>query len=617
MARKTLNQILKQNTFTGADVGKAILLNSVSFLESGKYAIDDNTLDIMINSIQTYSQRTVYQAYKDFATYLITFRNMAEGNSQQCWHGIEHILLLLAMAHQNQNRYIDYLEQPLVIKAADYSAYREKAEAEMYGAKYSLKDIEGLLIVAAIKAYKKKKELAPELDFLKNILAKYEKEPAEVIRHDTFVSLDNKTLIATYAKFHNVHNDMSSLLDFVLDKYNTDYDGEKILPTEKVSAASQAIIETLREIKDSSFTSKEAEKLLANLIRQEIHAAIGKVNRANMKIAYYLDNEGGATEPVEELIEKRNQMAQLFTDLSPATTEKTTKLDKLSEVLWADDGIADIKPVVAATELLEDTKEVRKAFPEVFMAAENLASKLTPASKAGKYSLKALEALGLDPSELLDLPAATEHIIADSYSKANKKDLTCRTKAIKGGVATAPEGKEPPKIPKWVLDFDILNLSTREDIFNKATTDKPQKTIDRDMVKVHIDQLIIPALRTMNGINAILDTYSNLLKVDLTPLKTDLSNIERRISAYNDLLYLLYMEADNTLCADTKKTYTIIEQQKATIKDTFPTINPADYRLDPKMVKALEAKLENLPIKECVNNKYFGQFLTGGGIIIE
>ena len=612
MARKTLNQILKQNTFTGADVGKAILFNAVSFLKTGKYAIDDNSLDIMIGSLQTYSQRTVYQAYKSFATYLTTFYNMAEGNVQQFYHGMEHTLLLLSLARDNHNRYMDYIEQPLVITAADYNTYREKAEAEIYGAKYSLKDMKSLLIVAAIKTYQKKKELAPELAALKDILAKYEKEPATRTCYNSLATLKDKDVISIYAEAHNVNKDMETLSHFVLDKYNTDYNGEQILSETKIAAAKSEIYEALKEAKDSPHPTKQIERLLANLIREEVAHILIKMDRANKMLAYNSDGKGHTTLPIEKIEENRERLGHLFFDKFCQKAEiQTTKLEKLLTDLWPD---VNDRAIERATELLGDTDAARKDFPEVFIAADELIAKLAPANK---FSIKALAALGLDPEELLDLPAKIECTIADRYNKPTKKDLTCKAKAIKGGIAIAPKGKAAPRTPSWILNFNVLNLSARNDVFNKATTKKEQKTIEKDMVKIHIENLVIPALWSINGINALFDTYSNLLKVDLSPLKTDLSNIERRISAYNDLLYLLYDEIDNSLFTDTEKERAIIDQQKMDIKDTFPVINPEAYKLPPDKVKALEARLEALPVNEIISNKYFGQFLTGGGIIIE
>lgn len=615
MARKTLNQILKQNTFTGADVGKAEVLNAVSYLKGGKYAIGEKELSIMRASLQTYSQRLVHKSYKDFLIYLDTFYNMIQGYGQQFWHGIEHLMLLLSAARYSQSKYITYLEQPLVITAAEYKTYREKAEAELYKPKYSLQELNSLLIVAAIRAYQKKKELAPELAALKDVMAKYEKEPAEVKRYDTFASLDDKTVINTYAKFHNVHKDMETLIPFVLNRWNTDFDGEKLLEPEQISQDAKDIISELETISGSSdYSEKRINALLAFLIRVEIQATIRKNTDANLKINFY---EG--TEPpraVKELAAKREEFKNVFEAFLLEVKEKTNRLEKLLEDIGGGELTDGFKPIGLEAELLiKDWNEAKKDYPEANAALEGIGKKLTKDSKTGKYSIKELAALGLDLSELIDLPDSIACMAASRSSKPTPKNLITKTKAIRGGIVIAPEGKKPPEIPSWVLDFDILSSPFERKYLPEA--EQRPILIDKENVAAHIKTLIEPSLKGLNGINAILDTYGNLLKVDLSPIKADLKKITQQIGAYNNVVYILSMNMEDTLIPDSKNEYAIIAKYKQTIKDTFPIINPEDYKLDPEKVKKMEAYLETLPIDKIMNNRYFEPFLTGGGIIIE
>jgi hypothetical protein len=238
---------------------------------------------------------------------------------------------------------------------------------------------------------------------------------------------------------------------------------------------------------------------------------------------------------------------------------------------------------------------MEKIFPDVvlFMTIlEDILSKGHSPNK--KYTIRDLEILEIDVEELFGLGNATEQRIFNSFIGEGQKLFVKRTKA-KRGICVAPKGIQAPDIPKWVLELDVISPDGH--------------TINTAEIDRNLTALIRPALKTLYGINAILDTYGDLLKVDLSPIKMDMEDkvvpwIEEYNAHYRDILNATDGEGNTR------------EKNQLLFMTTFPRINLDEYRLDPVKIKEMKDKLAKMEPTESVDTKYFVPFLTGGGITI-
>lgn len=545
MSRKTLNQILKQTSFTGADVGKAAIMNSVDLMSGKEPKLTSQDISSMVDTLST-SQENIYKAYKEFNRYLESLHNMALGSLFQFYDGIKHLMLKLYSVKAWVRRYQDYLAEPLVISEKEYRAYRDKARIAYNKEKVDLETLVRLILIGSIGHYKSKKDLGPVLTPLKPIFSSYQKETVDYQETIEKEDLEAEKLISLYAETYNVYKEMRNLLPFLLDRLKG-LDIEKIKIPTIIQAVGYVSIDDMR---------RNIDKTLADLEKEP-----ADIRNDFLRTLILAD------------LEKHPKELNL-----PKAQAKTDKLDVL---LYA---LRDNKPI----------EEMEKIFPDVIMFSRILAKDISKGhSPNKKYAIRDLAILEIDVEELFGLTAATEQRIFKAFTGEGQKLFVKRTKA-KRGIYVAPEGTEAPDIPKWVLELDI--------------TSPDGHPINTAEISYNLTGLIRPALKTLYGINAILDTYGDLLKVDLSPLKTDMEKVASWVEEYNRQ----YREILNATDGEGN----IREKNQLQFMTTFERINLDDYTLDPVKIKEIKDKLCKIGLKDSIHPKHFEPFLTGGGITI-
>jgi len=547
MSRKTLSQIMKQRSWTGADIGKAELMSYVNYLTGKEPRVSSQDIDHMVATIYASHQEDIYKAYKDFKIYLEKFYNLNLGSLYQFYDGIKQLLLKLYSVKAWVRRYQDYLMEPLVLSEKEYLAFREKTREAYYKEKMDLEELVRYIILGSIGYYRRKEALGPVLSPLKPIFTKYQKTKYDTQDTIKKEDLEADKLISLYAETYNVYKDMRNLLPFLLDRLKG-LDIEKIKIPTIIQAVGYVSIKDMR---------RNIEKTLGDLEKEPTD-----IRNDFLRTLILAD------------LEKHPKELDL-----PKAPGKT---DKLEVLLYA---LKDNKPI----------NEMEKIFPDVVLFMTILKDILSKGhSPNKKYTLRDLAILEIDVEELFGLANATEQRIFNSFIGEGQKLFVKRTKA-KRGICVAPKGTTVPDIPKWVLELDI--------------TSPDGHTINTAEVDRNLTALIRPALKTLFGINAILETYGDILRVDLSHIKMD---IEAKVAPWVEEYNKHYRDILNATDGEGN----IREKNQLQFMTTFPRINLDEYRLDPVKIKEMKDTLAKMDVSESINTKYFVPFLTGGGITI-
>ena len=96
ITKKTFNQIIKQNSFSGADAGKILIMDYVSLMTKGKRLLTDNEFSQMLNCMsRSPKQVEIYNSYRDFKQILTQFYGFYQTAYCQYEMGRNKILLNL------------------------------------------------------------------------------------------------------------------------------------------------------------------------------------------------------------------------------------------------------------------------------------------------------------------------------------------------------------------------------------------------------------------------------------------------------------------------------------------------------------------------------------------
>lgn len=134
MAQK-IDTLLSKTKWSGADVGKAILLNLChDFKNKGaadhKPLFSQNELERMQRSIETDKDRRDYNAYVHLYNGLVDMYNLSQGNMQQAQNGYYRLLMYITNAKQAEDMKRIVQSIPLIMTEKQYNEIAEKRTTE-------------------------------------------------------------------------------------------------------------------------------------------------------------------------------------------------------------------------------------------------------------------------------------------------------------------------------------------------------------------------------------------------------------------------------------------------------------------------------------------------------
>lgn len=590
--KKTLNQLLKQNSFSGADAGKSLLLNWINWKTKGEKTLSNAELEKIIQSIKSSRQIEIFNAYKLLKEYLDEFIKMADGNYQQFMRGKDTILYSLKELNTAQRKYTDYLNLPLILTEKEYSKVKTDAINNYEKETTNLYTLILFTITDFINDYTENKDIPEKI---KATLDGYKNETIEIEFENEILNTTGKTFDQMgYEK--TLDYETQFLIKRFAEKYNTEAT-EKDIKT-FIKNNNKAIEYLVEDVGLEAATTEKNIQIMS-LIELYEDAKEREYNYLN-EYTYTAD---------KKLIENKTEFKSLFSSLKDLfipiiEKEQISKLEALKTL--SEDFLEYYNFDIRDKSTAELQKEFIDDFPELYRATKEYLSKSY--KKIATLKENELITTIITNKELekhgIKKPLADKEIkelVIRHYTKTEPKtteQYIKQKKAKNGGIAVLYAETSNNHFDKETLkEFCNPNLLLRTNM-----------NFEANFIEFVIDTLVKPALKAIYGINAILDVYGEIFKINLSKLKQqDIFAIQ--INAYNEFIYMVYDRFNGTK-----------EQTKADkllFKDVFKPININECKPDSKTIYALKNKLEQVHIRDTLKSEYFECFLEGANIVYE
>ena len=534
-----INRLLNKKAWTGAEVGKALIASFAHDVRN-KGNKDKEPLftqaefNRMTDSLQTEQQIGAYLVYEKIYSGCIDSFNRSESFTQQFLHGYYRLLTELDRVMQAAQALKAVEEYPLILSKAQYER-----------------------ILAAEQEKKKSIETTFNhilFDYLEYCIANIAEAP-EAIR---------KAIEA--CKKEAVSNSR------ILDNYNADMgEGYYILPdgTESRSCSNEEWQQALQRayIKEHNLpkdiTEQELKDYVFNYNAARYLQVIELLFKGKDALLEWAKEQGFDTEEleqsdIEDFVERVLEHEGSYAKGTIADTLSTGSLERESYCKWVDikeapEGLTKYD-IIAEPELLnrysggfsDDTPEEQQLeeftadYPALYKALtaelkKALKIKSKPATdKIYTWGELADIGLGFYPSYI----EVTDTDIIDYYCATDtEEEKQKRQRAAFRGIAVIAEGSgynynidkatgdyiEPVNPYTQVMSLDSIGIE------------------DAMQIEGYTSILIAPAAKYLLAYNAFLDILAVSYDIpDIEAGKADLSGLESRIDAYNNLLYMAF-----------------------------------------------------------------------------
>lgn len=135
--KRNIKSIIAKGKWTGAEVGKLLILNFINDMEHHKQGITEYEplfsqaeFNKMVNSLETERQITAYQVYIAIYKFINDGYNKCQAYEQQFQNGFFRYKNALVASIDQENRIRDILKQPLIMTQGDYDRYSRLAEEQ-------------------------------------------------------------------------------------------------------------------------------------------------------------------------------------------------------------------------------------------------------------------------------------------------------------------------------------------------------------------------------------------------------------------------------------------------------------------------------------------------------
>ena len=534
-----INRLLNKKAWTGAEVGKALIASFAHDVRN-KGNKDKEPLftqaefNRMTDSLQTEQQIGAYLVYEKIYSGCIDSFNRSESFTQQFLHGYYRLLTELDRVMQADHALKAVEEYPLILSKAQY----ERILAAEQEKKRSIETTFNHIL----------------FDYLEYCIANIAEAP-EAIR---------KAIEA--CKKEAVSNSR------ILDNYNADMgEGYYILPdgTESRSCSNEEWQQALQRayIKEHNLpkdiTEQELKDYVFNYNAARYLQVIELLFKGKDALLEWAKEQGFDTEEleqsdIEDFVERVLEHEGSYAKGTIADTLSTGSLERESYCKWVDikeapEGLTKYD-IIAEPELLnrysggfsDDTPEEQQLeefiadYPALYKALtaelkKALKIKSKPATdKIYTWGELADIGLGFYPSYI----EVTDTDIIDYYCATDtEEEKQKRQRAAFRGIAVIAEGSgynynidkatgdyiEPVNPYTQVMSLDSIGIE------------------DAMQIEGYTSILIAPAAKYLLAYNAFLDILAVSYDIpDIEAGKADLSGLESRIDAYNNLLYMAF-----------------------------------------------------------------------------
>lgn len=601
---KRLKTLLNQKSWTGKEVGKALLMNLKNDIEekgnpNKQPLFSQEDYNRMLDSLDTDNQYTQYKVYEGIYSAIVDSFNRNEAMIQQFYNGYYRYFLSLREAQRAEDFFSTTEKFPLILTQKQYDEMSENIGHLQRCQILSYYDLFFHTVDYFLQAVENDEaETVPE-EIRKSILdTKSQKVTSKRIianwAEDTgagYYTLpdgtrsDNVTtekwqdlLTDLFIKANNIHASTPEDLEDIVLEFNT----TRYMNACKLLFGGEAAIgAAYKEIKGEDATEhdiKAIERELENLID---HGNTTSLTDAKKPIATQLFYNNGVD----------NVEWHYYTE--PPTDY--TKYDVLIDMLDRYRGAYKDRLTESGGEYVEEIpereqfKEFKKDYPALADAIKTYLERAVAPTKGLKanqlykdfITWGELADIGyLDYKELVKVKDTDiiKHIAL--FEKDNTENYNRRARALHHGIAIIKESNLIHKEYKDPIEGGNIELLQGIDYLENDLE-------EAEYIRNNIEILALPALRYMYAYNAFIEIVAAAYDIDfMTVAKYDLTRQESQIEACNNTLYTLYANVYGT--EQDKK------HKREFLRSYFPPIDIEALKPTEEAIAALTEKIEEL-----------------------
>lgn len=570
ITKKTFNQIIKQNSFSGADAGKILIMDYVSLMTKGKRLLTDNEFSQMLNCMsRSPKQVEIYNSYRDFKQILTQFYGFYQTAYCQYEMGRNKILLNLYSVAQKRNDFDTYLKQPLLLTEKEYNKLQADAIKDFENKNIPIWAVFMFYTLSLVRDYSNKKTIPDNIKKLiesykgKSVNVDYEVDQNENKDFETVEKEENEFLINEFCKEYKIEKSEESIRDFILNS-------PLMYPYTCLTAKDAFQLDTKDIFSLMELYEGERERQ-------------AKYNGEKYKSVFIRLCEKDETHTITETKDKLDYLIELSEWLLDFyTSYSKIPLDDVTKNIW--NGLTEFSELLEAVKVILSSK-IKK------LGSYKSIGYTEPDTIKEKELLKA----GLDT--LSESDVIRDYFLSITNEQENNIEYIRYNKVLQGGISVYKVGA----VHKYLSGLD----KEKELLLKYADLGYFTGDLDSENIKDQTKELIENSLCMHLGCIDIFEVYSEIFKVDVTPLSQKW-DIDNDIAAYNWLLYHNY----NSLLGTEKA----IEANRQALKDIFKPLDKRLYRRSPEEKEKIKNELFDIPLKETLRNKYFRIFLEGANV---
>lgn len=582
-----INRLLNKKAWTGVEVGKALIASFAHDTRNRGNAdaeplFTQADFNRMTDSLNTEQQIGAYLVYEKIYSSCIDSYNRGQSYEQQFLHGYYRLLMQLQQVMQADHALKAVEEYPLILSKSQY----EKILAAELEKKRSIETTYNYILFDYLEYCIANMEKAPEAikkaieackgEAVSNprILANYNEDMGEgyyILPDGTkssSLSLEDwqQALKKAYIKAHNLPEDIGEqeLEDYVFN-HNT---ARHLHIMEILFKGREAILEYAAE---QGFT--EDYKEIESFTEEELAELIEEV----------IDNDGARSKSgllSTGSLEKESYCKWITPEEAP---EGLTKFDIIAEPellnRYSGGFSDDIPEEQQLEEFIADYPKLYKALQAELKKLLKLKSK-PAADKIYTWGELADMGLGFYPQ----YTEVTDTDIIDYYcNEDTEENHTKRMRAAFRGIAVLAEGSGY----NYCIDKDTGDYIEPSNPYDKIFSLDSIGIEDAMQIEGYTTVLLEPAIRYLLSYNAFLDILAISYDIpDIEAGKADLSSLEGKIDAFNNLLYLAF---ENMAGSKEEK-----RRKRQLLKDYFSPIDWNSYKPTEEAIEKVKAMLNDL-----------------------
>lgn len=605
MAKINVNKLLRKKSWTGKEVGKALLASFAQSVKDKDHPLfTEAEFSKMINSL-TPRQGAIYNVYYTIYSSLVSSHNAGQMMYQQFYNGYYRTALYIINCERADEAMRARDGAPLILTEKQYQDIKRAETEKRAKEPRDYRDV----LINAVRYFAQNMDKAPEpvkraLEETKSqpltnkrILANWGLDTGDVLYRLSGSSSGEllteeewkKAVEAEYMSSHSARTGKrAATYEETVRKYTLALEEE----------ASRLLFENEDRMAAGYEELAEAYELRHFESPEEIREALNYIIDHSFLVGNPEHLSGKVNRSKWEIVARLPEGVTKFDILSGASAETDTEADIFSgESLLRYSGGFQLgmegPDGLPGREISESDQfaEFKKDYPKVYKTVKEWLASVSPVLKAPRgaqvfnskrYTVGQLAELGIGSyRQYLEL---SDYDLAEHFDGNTEADFSRRTRILKSGIAIIREGSRAIGPDGAYKEQDpFMFLTTLESL--------SETEADKDLISQIYDNLIDTALRYLLCHNVLCDILQQIYDCDaILSGKQDLSRQERQIESLNNYLYHFYRSVYG---APERKA-----EQRRLIHELFRPIDLEALRPSQERIENVRAHIEKLEYTE-------------------